>query len=74
MAELNLNNAQVKGLAGLFFDLANGLILGGIGFTVIGPLSGKISISILTFIVSFVLIQGALELLKGVEEWFPVIK
>lgn len=68
MAGLNLNNAQVKGLASLFFNLANGLILGGIGFTIIGPLSGKIFISVLTFVVSFVLIQGALELLKGVEE------
>lgn len=69
MAEnFSLNSAQIKGLAGLFFNLATGLILGGVGFAVAGPLTGKVFIAVLTSTLAIALIWFALELLKEVEK------
>lgn len=64
----SLNPAQIKGLSGLFFNLATGLILGGVGFTIVGPLTAKLFIATLTFILAIALILFALEFLKEVDE------
>lgn len=53
LMEFSLNNAQAKGLAGFFFDVAKGVILGGVGIASIAPLEVKfayIVISILTYL------------------------
>ena len=66
--EFYLNAAQIKGLAGMFFNLATGLILGGVGFAVVGNFGEKFFVSSLAFVVSVALIRAALKFLEGVRE------
>ncbi|MBI3559005.1 hypothetical protein HY085_01285 [Candidatus Gottesmanbacteria bacterium] len=69
MAEnFSLNSAQIKGLAGLFFNLAAGLILGGIGFAVVGPIEVKLLASVFVLFMSLFLVRMALNLLRRIEE------
>lgn len=69
MAEnFSLNSAQIKGLAGMFFNLAVGLILGGLGFAVVGRLEEKIFASAFAFMVSIALVKAGLEFLERINE------
>lgn len=68
MTDFSLNSAQIKGLAGLFFNLATGLILGGLGLAIAGRLEEKIFASTFAFMVSIALVKAGLEFLEGVKE------
>lgn len=64
---LILNQEQLKGLANFFFDLAKGLVLGGLGLTLTIPLESRL-MAVLIFIplsVWFVII--ALDILEDVK-------
>ncbi|MBI2611992.1 hypothetical protein HYW54_04595 [Candidatus Gottesmanbacteria bacterium] len=59
-----LNLEQSKGLANFFFDIAKGLVLGGIGFATVAPFEQKIIVSISSFILAFWSVKTALALLE----------
>ena len=62
-----LNKAQAQELAKFFFDVAKGLILGGIGFSTVTPFELKLIIVILTSMTAYILVRLALSLLKEVK-------
>lgn len=62
-----LNKAQAQELAKFFFDVAKGLILGGIGFSTVIPFELRFVMIILTATTSYILIRLALSILKGVK-------
>jgi len=68
MFEQSLNTAQIKGLSNVFFNLAVGLILGGLGLAFTGGLIGRIVVTILALSFALLAIWVALELLEGVKE------
>jgi len=64
---LILNQEQLKGLANFFFDLAKGLILGGVGFSLTIPFVAR---TLLIFFVLFTavwFVKIALDLLEEVK-------
>lgn len=62
-----LNAAQAKGLADFFFDVAKGLVLGGVGFATTVPLEFRLIFGLLVTIFTYACIRIALYLLKEVE-------
>ncbi|PIP57920.1 hypothetical protein COX03_00445 [Candidatus Woesebacteria bacterium CG22_combo_CG10-13_8_21_14_all_39_10] len=63
--EINLNNSQIKGLSGLFFDIAKGLLLGSIGISTFTPL--KIITILLGSLSAFGCVFASLYLLGRIE-------
>ena len=63
-----LNSEQAKGLSNFFFDVAKGLVLGGIGFYVISPFQIKYITVISSGMLAHGCIKMALTLLEGVRE------
>lgn len=61
---LALNAEQAKGLAGFFFDMAKGVALGAIGFSVIGPIGVRLVVSSLSMIFAYICVRMALLLLE----------
>lgn len=59
-----LNTEQAKGLANFCFDVAKGLVLGGIGFATVGTFEIKVIIILTSFILSYILVKFALSLLE----------
>jgi hypothetical protein len=64
----SLNSDQLRGLSNFFFDVAKGLVLGGVGFYVVSSFQVKYMISILSGIFAYGCIKMALALLEGVKE------
>lgn len=64
MAAVFLNDSQAKGLANLFFDLAKGFILGGVGFATVGPLEAKVVTATSAILLAFLCVKFALSLLE----------
>lgn len=62
-----LNKAQAQELAKFFFDVAKGLILGGIGFATVGSIEIRIMTAISSLILSYTCIRFGLVLLKEVR-------
>lgn len=62
-----LNKAQAQELAKFFFDLAKGFILGGVGFATIGPIEVKLTMFVLSLILSYFCIRFGLYLLKEIR-------
>lgn len=59
-----LNAGQAKELARFFFDVAKGLVLGGVGFATVSPFEVKIITVSSSFILSYFLVKFALSLLE----------
>ncbi len=64
---LSLNNEQAKGLSNFFFDIAKGLVLGGIGFATFVPSSAILIFVSLSAIFAFLSIKLALSILEEVK-------
>lgn len=62
-----LNKAQAQELAKFFFDLAKGLILGGVGFATVGSIEIRIITAISSLILAYLCIRFGLALLKEVK-------
>ena len=62
-----LNTRQAEGLANFFFDVAKGLVLGGIGFATIVPLELKLMSVGFTTVFALVCVRFALLLLEDVK-------
>lgn len=64
---LILNQEQSKGLANFFFDLAKGLVLGGLGLTLVIPLETRLT-AILVFVpLSVWFVTIALDILEDLK-------
>ena len=63
-----LNTKQSEKLADFFFDIAKGLILGGIGFTVIAHQEMKLIYTVVSVFCAFWCITTAMNLLEGKHE------
>ena len=61
-----LNTEQAKSLATFFFDIAKGLILGGVGSVIVSPQTRILVLLLITFF-SLGCIKMALALLKEVD-------
>ncbi len=64
---LSLNNEQAKGLSNFFFDIAKGLVLGGIGFATFVPLESMLIFVTLSAIFAFLCIRLALSILEDIK-------
>lgn len=62
-----LNKAQAQELAKFFFDLAKGLILGGVGFATVGSIEIRIITATSSLILSYICLRFGLALLKEVR-------
>lgn len=60
---IDLNREQSKGLASFFFDIAKGLVLGGIGFATVVPLQTKFIFSFIAGLFALWCVRFALFLL-----------
>ena len=65
--KLELNNEQAKGLSNFFFDVAKGMVLGGLGLSLTVPLVVKVSLVIMSMIVALFCLRMALYLLQGLK-------
>lgn len=63
----SLNQEQAKGLAGFFFDVAKGLVLGGAGAAAISPMNLKIIAVISSASLAYVCVRIALVLLEDIK-------
>ncbi|MDP3994920.1 MAG: hypothetical protein Q8P91_03750 [bacterium] len=63
--EINLNDNQIKGLSGFFFDVAKGLLLGSVGISTFTPL--KIITVLLGSLSAFGCVFASLYLLGRIE-------
>lgn len=61
---LTLNSEQARGLANFFFDVAKGLVLGGIGLSLAVPIGIKVFIVFFSSVFAIVCLRMALDLLK----------
>lgn len=63
---LKLNIRQADKLADFFFDVAKGVLLAGLGFSVVTPLAlmGKLTFLLNSTVLAYVSIRFGLELLK----------
>ncbi|HJZ05645.1 hypothetical protein A2634_05330 [Candidatus Amesbacteria bacterium RIFCSPHIGHO2_01_FULL_48_32] len=61
---VTLNTEQARGLSNFFFDVAKGLILGGIGLSLAVPLAAQISLVIVSSLAALVCVRMALYLLQ----------
>lgn len=62
---MRLNREQAKSLSNFFFDVAKGLVLGGIGFTIIVPWEMRITAIISSTTMAYACIRIGLSLLEG---------
>lgn len=62
-----LNKAQAQELARFFFDVAKGLMLGGVGFTTVSSLEIKILAIVSSLMLSYICVRIGLFLLKEVK-------
>ena len=65
--EFSLNTEQAKGLANFFFDLAKGLILGGLGLATTVPLETKLFAVIISSFFAVWCVKTALFLLEDIQ-------
>jgi hypothetical protein len=63
----SLNSQQAKGLANFFFDVAKGLVLGGIGFATLVPLGLKLFSVLVMSILAIICVKVALILLEDIK-------
>ena len=61
-----INNAQARELAKFNFDIAKGLILGGLGLAIVIPFELKVLLICVSSILAYALVKIALALLKEV--------
>ena len=64
---VSLNSEQAKGLANFFFDVAKGLVLGGIGFATVLPLGLKLLSVLAMSILAIICVKIALTLLEEIK-------
>ena len=62
-----LNKVQSVELAKFFFDVAKGLILGGIGFSTVIAFELRMVMIVLTAMTAYILVRLALSILKEVK-------
>ena len=62
-----LNSIQAKELARFNFDIAKGLILGGVGFAIVTPFEFKMLLIAIDSIMAYILVRFALILLREVS-------
>lgn len=62
-----LNSIQSKKLADFFFDIAKGLILGGLGFSTVVPGNLKIFYALFSAVFAYLCIQLGLKILTNIE-------
>lgn len=62
-----LNKAQAQELARFFFDVAKGLILGGIGFATVGSVEMRMITTIVSLILVYACVKFGLTLLKEIK-------
>ena len=62
--DLVLNSKQCERLSDFFFDVAKGLVLGGIGFATVAPQEFKLIYSLISSIISFWCVKVGLKLLE----------
>lgn len=62
-----LNKTQAQELARFFFDIAKGLVLGGLGLSVVIPLNLKLLTITLTIVLVYVCIRFGLSLLEDIR-------
>lgn len=63
---LKLNSDQRRGLASFFFDVAKGLVLGGVGFTVVTAPELKVITAVFSSIFAYIFVRFALSLLENI--------
>ncbi len=63
---MRLNKEQAKSLSDFFFDLAKGLVLGGIGFTVVVPNNLIMTAAFTSALVAYGCIRIGLKLLEEI--------
>ncbi len=61
---MRLNREQAKSLSNFFFDVSKGLVLGGIGFTVVVPWEMRITAIISSITLAYTCIRIGLSLLE----------
>ena len=64
---VSLNSYQAKGLANFFFDVAKGLVLGGIGFATVLPLGLKLLSVLAMSVLVIICVKIALTLLEEIK-------
>lgn len=64
---ITLNQEQAKSLANFFFDVAKGVILGGLGFATVTSLEVKIFAVLSSLVVTYLLVRFGLILLEDVR-------
>lgn len=60
---MRLNAEQTKGLANFFFDIAKGLVLGGLGYSAVIPSQAKIAIIIVSLFAAYLCVRSAMIIL-----------
>lgn len=66
---IGLNEAQSKGLANFFFDLAKGLVLGSLGLSFTIPGSVRMTIMTVALILAGYCVRLALRLLEEINDF-----
>ncbi|KKS32180.1 MAG: hypothetical protein UU93_C0009G0018 [Candidatus Amesbacteria bacterium GW2011_GWA2_42_12] len=61
---MGFNFEQAKGLSNFFFDIAKGVALGAIGFSVIEPIEIKVVVGLLSISFVYICVRIALLLLE----------
>lgn len=62
-----LNKAQAQELARFFFDVAKGLVLGGVGFATVGSIEIRMVTILVSLLMSYFCIKFGLTLLKEIK-------
>jgi len=61
---MQINKEQAKSLSDFFFDVAKGLVLGGIGFTIVVPWEMRVTVVTSSVILTYICIRIGLNLLE----------
>lgn len=64
---MRFNREQVKSLSSFFFDVAKGLVLGGVGFATFLPWNIMITAVFSSVVLAYICVNIGLNLLKEVE-------
>ncbi|MDP3973818.1 MAG: hypothetical protein Q8P92_03215 [Candidatus Daviesbacteria bacterium] len=64
---MSLNMEQSKSLAGFFFDVAKGLILGGLGLAVVTPFEVRLIMVFVSVFLAYTCLRIGLSLLEEVK-------
>lgn len=62
-----LNKAQAQELARFFFDVAKGLVLGGVGFATVNSLELKVLATVSSLMLSYICVKIGLFILKEIK-------